>query len=203
VIDKYYKKGYFYKYYDFSCLVSDIKYLENRTQKIQTLTKDTSEVIFEKESNGILRKSKKIKGNRSLKRGQIPKNIANKLANFLDYQHSFGVVHGDIHPKNIIIDKNNNPIVIDYELDLIQKSQMGKGMMTTHPWIDINDKIDKIVTINTDILCFYNLLFDKPYSFYKSKEWIDILDAIKKEKNSFEFIYESYIMSLKIKKGLI
>lgn len=63
----------------------------------------------------ILNFFKKLKTNKDLDSYYISMLSALKdVGCTLNYIHSRGIIHGDLHDNNIMIDKNNNPIIIDF-----------------------------------------------------------------------------------------
>ena len=45
-----------------------------------------------------------------------------QIAVALDYLHSEGIVHGDLHAANVLIDENNNARVTDFGMSLISEA---------------------------------------------------------------------------------
>jgi serine/threonine protein kinase len=58
----------------------------------------------------------------------------NKLMIGLKEIHSAGYVHADFKPDNIVIDKDNNPLIIDYDVSVrINQTQMPRGTLSYMP----------------------------------------------------------------------
>jgi hypothetical protein len=138
--------------------------LKDRCTKIELFTLDSqSPTKFERCGRFLTRRSLKIRSNPSAR----PTIDLNLLASQLDKAHKIGLVHGDIHPKNIV------PAVgcIDWEPSLYQEIRGRAALMCTHPWIDRDDAAEKRVTLRTDILCFTRLALGGTSHFLKTSNW--------------------------------
>ncbi len=123
--------------------------------------------------------------------GIKPKYLSNihleKLAQKMDYFSSVGLIHGDLHLKNLLI--NNEDIhVIDWEPSLRQIIGNLNTLMYTAPWIDSEDKESRQLSINTDLMCFYKLKKQKKYSFFKENDWFLLKKYAKNGTIPFTFL---------------
>ena len=62
--------------------------------------------------------------------------IVRKLATALAYAHSQGIVHRDVKPANVMIDKNGEPLLMDFGLALLQENAdrlTGEGVVLGTP----------------------------------------------------------------------
>jgi hypothetical protein len=65
-----------------------------------------------------------IKGTRLDERvgadGALPRNqataLVRKLADAVVYAHSQGIIHGDLHPGNVLVDRSGEPTIVDFAL---------------------------------------------------------------------------------------
>ena len=87
----------------------------------------------------------------------------------INLMHSYGYVHGDILPKNIVFDGVRFRL-IDHELRL----KVGRKLMVTYPWVDKEDFLLRIVTEKTDNICLeatYNSYFNRnEYDLFRENQ---------------------------------
>lgn len=150
-----------------------IEYVRWRMNLISEIT--NNEVFFKEVGNEIKRYSRKYKMN-TLKTNLTNQQAFN-LAKQLDLAYSKNISHGDIHKKNILADGGLIKL-IDWEPCLKQNKHNQNTLMVTYPWIDPIDRINKEVTLNTDILCFYRLICPKRAYFFDTDEWGDLREII-------------------------
>ena len=62
-----------------------------------------------------------MQSGKSLSERQIA-SLLRKLAGVLEYAHDVGVVHRDLKPANILINRNKQPVVMDFGLALLETS---------------------------------------------------------------------------------
>ena len=51
-----------------------------------------------------------------VEKNEVTSDLANKIIDKLDRMHNLGLIHGDLHDNNIMIDKNGEPFIIDLGL---------------------------------------------------------------------------------------
>lgn len=71
--------------------------------------------------------------------------------------HAAGLVHGDIHLKNIVLDSAGRALLSDWEPWLRQILHGQPVLMVTYPWIDARDHRLREVSPATDQLCLTRL----------------------------------------------
>lgn len=182
------------KTYKFSHLCDDPFLIDWRINQIMEVTRNLlAPVIFEKNSQILIRKTKRTQL-KSIIYGNLPKEHIYQLSQFLDKIHSLNLVHGDINKKNLFLDKDNNIILIDWEPCLKQIINNRYSLMGTHPWIDIDDKKNKNITIRTDLLCFYKVISNFELSFFNSKLWLNLLENSLLNKQPFSYLTDQYFL---------
>ena len=99
----------------------------------------------------------------------VPINDLLAIAEMLDRAFRIGLVHGDIHWKNIV--DPAYPTLVDWEPSLLQTTGGAPRLMVTYPWIDHVDRAAGKVTIRTDLMCFVGLLTAKNSSSFRTEKW--------------------------------
>jgi len=127
--------------------------LVERSSKITAFEKD---VWFQETDRGWIRKSSVKSNERRVRRYQYKDSNLDLLSDKLDDMFGNGLVHGDIHPKNIVSYEGELRL-IDFEIDLIQYVYGRWGLMVTQPYVALSDKVDFKVTSKTDFVCFAGL----------------------------------------------
>lgn len=178
------------KHYPTDNLLCSKDYLEWRINKIEHITKKN--VFFTKHHNTITRHSIKYPNNNEKK--LKPCHI-NELASFLDYCYNEGLVHGDIHKKNIVT-FDEKVFLIDWEPSLYQIIRNQNSLMVTQPWIDFEDKIKKEITFRTDLLCFFKLFNPVNSLFFKSSKWKNLQIKAFNSKIPFTFLATNILRSI-------
>ena len=118
------------------------------------------------------------------------------------FLHSKGILHGDIHDKNILVNKNNLSIkLIDFEFsksinDTSSKSRAGVDLFSPPEKMNemIFDKFSELINFNSEVyqvgLLIYLIIFKKlPFN---SKTW----KQLKIEKEKYIYIENSNIESI-------
>ncbi|HEY5533731.1 MAG TPA: protein kinase [Ignavibacteria bacterium] len=92
--------------------------------------------------------------------------IFKKILYGIDYAHSLNIIHRDLKPSNIIIDKNENPKILDFGIAKIVKAGIGSGTTSTSIFMGSpaymspeqykNEKID----LRTDIYSLGMVLYE-------------------------------------------
>ena len=84
----------------------------------------------------------------------------------LEYIHNKGLIHGDIKPSNIIINKDNKPVIIDYDLGKYVSDEIvvSKNYFGTFVYISPELIYNSIFNTKTDIwslgMTFINCIID-------------------------------------------
>ncbi len=170
------------KKYLLSSLTSTKDEIFGRMELIQKAT--GNQIVFEVKDDYILRKSKPIKGE---KPKFLTEEQLSNLAKQMDYFSNLGLIHGDLHFKNLLV--NNEEIyIIDWEPSLEQMIGNLNTLMYTGPWIDPEDKENRELTINTDLLCFYRLKTNKKLHYFKENDWFLLKNMAKNDKIPFTFL---------------
>ncbi len=166
-----------------------------RTALIEETTKGQTKFHFD--GDLIIRTSKNLNGNK-------PRALSNihleKLAQQMDYFSSIGLIHGDLHLKNLLV--NNDDIhIIDWEPSLRQMIGNLNTLMYTAPWIDPEDKESRELSINTDLMCFYRLKNQQKHNFFKANDWFLLKKIAKNDKIPFTLLNKElpYEFTSKIK----
>lgn len=170
---------YITKKYLKSNLTLGISEVFNRMKIIEIATKGLT--LFEEQDNFIIRKSLKIEG---YKPKYLTKEQLEQLAKKLDYFYELGLIHGDLHFKNLIV-SNNEVHIIDWEPSLKQLMGNMNTLMYTAPWIDPEDKKNRILTLKTDLMCFYKIKTNKKFNYFLQNDWLYLKEKIKNVKMPF------------------
>jgi thiamine kinase-like enzyme len=102
---------------------------------------------------------------------------------------NYGVIHGDIHLKNFMFcEKKQKLLLVDWEPSLIQIIGSQKQLMGTLPYIDDDDQKNQIISIKTDLLCFYRIFRNKRIPFFRKKEWKELCGCAIQSNKPFSYI---------------
>lgn len=135
---------------------------------------------------------------------KTPTIIVKQLATWINLAHSLGVVHGDIHPKNILILQDLCirdqliPVVIDWEPSLIQFDGFSLRKRVTEPWLDSQDARRNEISVRTDWLCFHHLVTRKSEAFYRGESWSEIAQWLTDDvfKNKAHALCERFLLKM-------
>ncbi len=166
-----------------------------RTTLIEEATKGQTKFHFD--GDLIIRTSKNLNG---IKPRALSNIHLEKLAQQMDYFSSIGLIHGDLHLKNLLV--NNDDIhIIDWEPSLRQMIGNLNTLMYTAPWIDPEDKESRELSINTDLMCFYRLKKHQKHNFFKANDWFWLKKIAKNDKIPFTLLNKElpYEFTSKIK----
>lgn len=170
------------KKYLLSNLTSPKSEILGRISLIEKITE--GKTTFEFQDEFLIRKSLIIKGT---KPHQLKEIHFKKIASKMDYSHQLGVVHGDLHMKNMLVIGDDIEI-IDWEPCLNQILGNLNTLMYTAPWIDPEDKLNRELTINTDLMCFYRLKNQQKYNYFKENDWFMLKKNAKDVTIPFTFL---------------
>jgi tetratricopeptide (TPR) repeat protein len=88
------------------------------------------------------------------------------ISEALDYIHSRGVVHGDLKPSNILMDRNGNSRIVDFGLAFIREPSSRIQSTGSAAFISPEVLRKETVSARSDIyslgLLFYEMIFGKP-----------------------------------------
>ena len=176
------------EYTRYSLLISDSE-LERRISLIEKLTSKTAYSTKYQITHRTLTRiiPKGPKSHLPLSVGS-PKTFVG-IAKFLDKASSLGLVHGDIHWKNII--DASQPTLVDWEPCLYQIKSGRPTLMVTYPWIDPIDRLENNISIRTDLMCFFRLLTHQKRRYFNSQDWINLRSEAQERKKPFSFIIKS------------
>ncbi len=170
------------KKYLLSDLTSPQSEILGRISLIQEITQ--GKTTFEFQDEYLIRKSIPITGTK-------PKILTpihlEKLAIKMDQSYQMGLVHGDLHLKNLLVDQDNIEI-IDWEPSLNQILGNLNTLMYTAPWIEPEDKTNRELSKNTDLMCFYRLKNQQKYKFFHENSWFLLKKTAKNAKIPFTFL---------------
>lgn len=157
------------------------------SERSSLITEFENGVSFKKYQEDWVRESKPIKTNkRRIQRGYFSPEQLREFALYLDEMFLKGIVHGDIHPKNIIHQESLK--LIDFEIDLIQRVKGCWSLMVTYPYVALSDKQQFKVTHKTDFVCFLGL-----FSKEKAKELANnetLLNELLKKEDPFSYLFK-------------
>ncbi len=148
---------YFIKTYPKTVLLESLNNIEYRLKLIKSVVQYFFEYDW-KDSNLML-KSQIFFGNHH----KLNKTQLIELAKYLDYIHSKGVYHGDIHLRNIFV-KNNVPILVDWEPCTVQLINSKKIIKSHSKSIAIKDRKNKKISSLTDKKGFLRLISKEVFS---------------------------------------
>ena len=103
---------------------------------------------FEIQEKTIRQYSEPIKSCKWPEEKTILKKLWIEFKNEISNLHKQDYVHGDILKKNIVFDGLRLRL-IDHELSLV----IGNELRVTHPWVAIEDLINRAVSRKTDLIC--------------------------------------------------
>lgn len=88
--------------------------------------------------------------------------LTNRLCQALDYAHKKGVVHRDVKPANILIDKNGVPYLVDFGVALVEMSTMTSsgGIVGTPSYMAPEQVMGKKVSTQADIFSLGVILYE-------------------------------------------
>ena len=164
-------QNHFYKIYPKDVLLDSFKKIEIRLN----LIKSVSQYFFDyewTESNLIL-KSQLFKG----KHQTLDKPQLNLLAIYLDYIHSKGIFHGDIHIRNIFIE-NDKPILVDWEPCTLQLINSKKIIKSHSKGIAKIDRKNRKISCLTDKKGFLKLISNKIFENIADSEKMENLTCL-------------------------
>lgn len=126
-------------------------------------------------STNLIRKSQRIPQKQALR-------IVMDACNALDYAHGIGVIHRDIKPDNIIVDRRGNGIVMDFGIAKVmdQTRQTAAGtFMGTARYVSPEQALGKEIDGRSDLyslgITLYELVTGRvPFD---SEEWMTVLYA--------------------------
>ncbi len=75
-----------------------------------------------------------------------------QLEHLVDRMHQVGIVHGDLHPKNLLWD-GCSVVIVDFEPSLRQLQGYRPSLMVTHPFVHPSDARAGRPTRLTDRMC--------------------------------------------------
>ncbi len=142
-----------------------------------------------KESKGILYRETDYRPGVHKKNGECSRAQLSSLAHKLDDLFTRGIVHGDINQKNVLFN-NDEAIVIDWEPSLRQIKNGLNRLISTHPWIDIEDIESKRLTVRTDLVGFTALSVNPNPQYFKSKEWKLLRNSLLQSPRPFSRVLE-------------
>ncbi len=101
---------------------------------------------------------------RSMKRLPVPSPALNpadriqilQLGAEVERMHAAGIVHGDLHPKNLLWD-GRRVVIVDFEPSLRQLHGYRPCWMATHPFLHPSDLQAMRLTRLTDLMCLVHL----------------------------------------------
>lgn len=156
--------------------IKDFYYpVAKRTGLIEAFTaRYGPQVRFRREGETLVRESA------YLRQGKKPDGLLTRaqglwLADLLDEAHQMDLVHGDLNPKNLLVD-GDRVHVLDWEPCLKQLQGSRGVLMGTMPWIDLDDQRSKRLTSRTDLLCLHHLLVGSDPTFYQTPSWVTLRD---------------------------
>lgn len=79
-----------------------------------------------------------------------------QLAALVDRMHRAGIVHGDLHPKNLFWD-GHRVVIADFEPSLLQLRGYRPSLMATAPFIHPDDASARRLSRLTDLMCLARL----------------------------------------------
>lgn len=167
-------------------LLADV-HLEHRLGAIEQFTKSFSaSVFFIPEAHSLVRHTLKVSGFR-LDYGQLNPRQALSLTHSMDLAWQAGLVHGDLNRKNVLFEAETAHI-LDWEPALFQLVHEKPSLMATHPWIDPEDIANNRLTVNTDLLGVYNLLFSPGQAYFRTENWCKIKHYAKQSEKPFSLL---------------
>lgn len=86
--------------------------------------------------------------------------VFNQLAAGLSVAHEQGIIHCDLKPGNILIDKNGNVRISDFGLAQIASAQMDDPLQGTPAYSAPEQLLGQVITTQTDIYALGVLLFE-------------------------------------------
>jgi serine/threonine protein kinase len=171
----------------FTCEI-DKEYIKNFSvlSEWKKLCKTKSEIngiiimpYYKKESLEKILKEKQISNNDILK-----KIFINVIINITYAFQNFGFVHNDLFTKNIIINENNEPVIIDFEKSKFNDKYSINRYIIYSFWTDIESffmDISRMFMGDKLMNVFDILMMKKAYSILPSQDSIkDIIDLIYK-----------------------
>jgi tRNA A-37 threonylcarbamoyl transferase component Bud32 len=108
-----------------------------------------------------------------LERGRLPladaAKLTNEIAAALDYAHSQGIIHRDVKPSNILVDKQGNAYLTDFGIAKVLEGTSeltGSAMLGTPAYMAPEQTLSKPVTPQTDVyslgVMLYEMVTGKP-----------------------------------------
>ena len=159
------------KHYPIAFLGDPAPLLKERMNAIERVTRSwPGATHFQRIPDGWMRNSRSIEGRhvaRSLTAVQL-----NQLCLQLESACAAGLVHGDVHRKNILVDRNGAVAdLIDWEPSLRQLRH-GRAIWASTPgWQDPEDIARRTVTLRTDLLGVWRLATGAAPDFFEGAEW--------------------------------
>jgi serine/threonine protein kinase len=142
-----------------------------RMRRIEQVTAAWSAAThFRPDRNNWVRFSKYVPGQRIQ---HCPPSLfqLEEICHQLDAAHSQGLVHGDIHPKNVVLGRDSHTHVIDWEPSLLQ-IRCGRCVWITTPgWRDVSDIKTHSVSTATDLLGVWRLATGSNEAFFLDPAW--------------------------------
>ena len=148
---------YFIKTYPKTVLLESLNSIEFRLKHIKSVVQYFFE--YEWKDSYLVLKSQKFNGNHH----KLNKTQLIELAKYLDFIHSKGVYHGDIHLRNIFI-KNNVPILVDWEPCTVQLINSRRIIKSHSKSIAIKDRKNKKISSLTDKKGFLRLISKEAFN---------------------------------------
>ncbi len=108
-----------------------------------------------------------------LARGALPladaAHLLNDIAAALDYAHSQGIIHRDVKPANVLVDKQGNAYLTDFGIAKVLEGTQeltGSGMLGTPAYMAPEQTLGKPVTPQSDLyalgVMLYEMVTDRP-----------------------------------------
>jgi hypothetical protein len=114
-------------------------------------------------NDGVLRESVKLdKSHVHLSRRILHSKLFNELAVQVDISHQHGLVHGDLHPKNIRTD-GTKVVILDWEPSVQQIVHGMARLKGTFPYIHPEDLDRRDLSRKTDYLCLVRMWTGLPF----------------------------------------
>ena len=108
-------------------------------------------------NDGVLRESVKLtKSHAHLSRRILHSKLFNQLAAQVDVSHQHGLVHGDLHPKNIMTD-GMKVVILDWEPSVQQIVHGMARLKGSFPYIHPEDLDRRDLSRKTDHLCLVRM----------------------------------------------